>query len=118
MYQRTATLESWLPRFLTPPRSVRDLLKGIAGAVWRGTTVTIPTPVGPQTFNVGDPAQRAQLEAMIRGTRLNVATPEPGAGFDLGRSIEKNVPGGWATVGIGVLLAVFLLGGALRPRRA
>lgn len=117
MYQRP-TLQSWLPRFLTPPASVRDLLKGIAGAVVRGTTVTIPTPVGPQTFNIGDPAQRAQLEAMVKGTRLNVATPQPGAGFDLGRSIEQNVPGGWATVGIGILIGAFVLGGLMRPRRA
>ena len=117
MYQRPS-LGLTLPRFLTPPRSVRDLVKGIGGALIRGTTVTIPTPVGPQTFNVGDPSQRAQLEAMIRGARLNVATPQPGTGFDLGRSIERNVPGGWATIGLAALAAVFLLGGIARPRRA
>lgn len=118
MYQRAPTLQSWLPRILTPPRSLRNLLKGIAGAVVRGATVTIPTPAGPQTFNLGDPAQRAQLEAMVRGSRFNIATPQPGTGFDLGRSIEQNVPGGWATVAVAGVLAVFLLGGALRPRRA
>lgn len=108
------TLGLSLPRWLTPPRSVRDLVKGIAGAVVRGTTVTIPTPIGPQTFNLGDPAQRAQLEAMVRGSRLNVATPRAGGGFF--QSIEQNVPGGLSTIGLLLLVAVagFTL---LAPRR-
>lgn len=110
MYQRD-TLGLTLPSF-------GDLFRGIAGAVWRGTTVTIPTPIGPQTFNISDPAQRAQLEAMVKGLKLNVATPQAPPTFNIARSIEQNVPGGWATVAIAVLAGVFLLGNVMRPRRA
>jgi len=118
MHQSSPTLGLSLPRWLTPPRSIRDLVKGIAGAVVRGTTVTIPTPAGPQTFNLGDPAQRAQLEALIRGARLNVATPEPGGRFDLGRSIEQNVPGGFATLALVGLVGLLLMSGVMRRQRA
>jgi hypothetical protein len=110
MYQRQSALGFALPDF-------GSILRGIAGAVWRGTSVTIPTPVGPQTFNVSDPAQRAQLEAMVKGLKLNMATPQAPPRFDIARSIEQNVPGGWATVAIALLAGVFLLGG-MRPRRA
>jgi hypothetical protein len=111
MYQRQTSLGFSLPDF-------GSIVRGIAGAVWRGTTVTIPTPVGPQTFNVSDPAQRAQLEAMLKGLKLNVATPQAPPRFDIARSIEQNVPGGWATVAIAVFAGVFLLGNVMRPRRA
>jgi hypothetical protein len=119
MYQTAPTLALTLPKFLTPPRSVRELVSGVAGALIKGTTVTIPTPVGPQTFNVGDPAQRAELEAMIRGTRFNVAQPQPGAPPDLARAIEQNIPGGWGTVGlVGLGLVAVLMVMSMRARRA
>jgi len=117
MYQ-SASLGFSLPRWLTPPRSVRELAAGIVGAVVRGTTITIPTPVGPQTFNLGDPSQRAQLEAMVRGTRVNVATPEPGGGgFDINRTVQSNVPGGWATIAMVGVAAALVLPRLLRRRR-
>jgi len=115
MYQR---LGFSLPRILTPPKGVRDLLKGVAGAVFQGTMVTIPTPIGPQTFNLGDPAQVAQIMAMLRGTRVSVATPRPGTGGGINQAVQQNVPGGWATIGLVALAGFFLLGRSVRTRRA
>jgi hypothetical protein len=104
---------------LSIPSSLSNLVKGVAGAVWRGTTVTIPTPIGPQTFNLGDPAQVKQLEAMVKGTKLNVATPRPGTGTNIPRAIEQNVPGGWFTIAAVAAALIFGVGAfAGRRRRA
>ena len=52
---------------------------------------------------------------MVKGARLRVATPEPGGARDL---VTENVPGGWGTIAVVGLIGVFLLMGAMRPRRA
>lgn len=109
MYESAAM--GWtVPKWLTPPKSIRALATGIAGAVFKGTTVTIPTPIGPQTFNLSDPNDVARLKAMIAGTKFNIAPPRPGGPqpFDLGRTVGE-MPGGWLTVAVVGLGAVFLL---------
>jgi hypothetical protein len=101
-----------LPKWLTPPQSVRDLVKGIVGAVVSSTSVTIPTPSGPQVFNVGNAADLEALRRIISGAKLNVPPPPPiGTTRQLGINevVRSSVPGGWLTIAaVGLGLAVML----------
>lgn len=101
-----------LPRWLTPPQALRNLVGGIFGAVVKGTTVTVPTPAGPQVFNLGDPEDRKRLEALARGVKLNVATPQAGStGFP---ALVESVPGGWGTIAVVGLVGALLIGRSLK----
>lgn len=84
-------------------------LKAIAGAVVRGVQVTVPTPVGPQTFDLNNPAHRAQLETMARGTRVSVKPPQdtPSPTDRINDAVSQ-VPGGWLGV-LGGVFGAFLL---------
>ncbi len=101
-----------LPRWLTPPKFVRD----IAGAVLRGTQVTVPTPVGPQTFDLGNPADMALLKNLVTGTKVSTRVgPRPPSAMERVTQTVEAIPGGWLTlaaVGVGL----FLVMGAMRPR--
>lgn len=111
MYVQYPSLGLTLPRQLTPPRWVRDAVRARVGAYLKGAKVTIPTPSGNETFDLGDPASLAALKRMITGARFERAAPEGAAGpFSV-----VGIPGGWATL---ALLAggIYLL--ASRRRRA
>jgi len=112
MYQRS-DLGFTLPRWLTPPSWVRS----IAGAAIRGTIITIPTPAGPQSFDLGDPAAMAQLKALVSGAKVSVTRQPPSGGP--GQFVQERVPGGWLTIGAAVV-GVILLMTFMRPgaRRA
>lgn len=102
---------------LSLPSGLTNFLKGLTGAVVRGTTVTVPTPIGPQTFNLGVPEERAQLERMIRGARVSVTPPQPGVGQNAARFVENRIPGGWATVAIAAVALIFGAGMFTSRRR-
>lgn len=57
--------------------SLTNLLKSIAGAVVRGTQVTVPTPTGQQTYDLGNPSHVRALESLISGVKIGKA---PAAG--------------------------------------
>ena len=127
MYTTTTsrtTLGSALPRQVTPP----SWLRNIAGAVLRGTQVTVPTAAGPQTFNLNDPNGSAQLKALANqaiaalrsaasGATISVTRKPGGASGavdSVNKAVTENVPGGWVTVLgliVGVPLAIKMLSG-------
>lgn len=106
-----------VPRQIRPPAWLRS----IAGAVVRGTQVSVPTPAGPQVFDLSKPLDKAALQrladqatAMLRqmasGTTVSV-TRRPN---DQGDYVSRNIPGGWATViggGLALLVLPKLIGG-------
>jgi hypothetical protein len=113
MYQlQSSALGFSLPSWLNPLPSLEAAVKGIAGAVISGTTVSVPTPLGTQVFNLGDPSQRAALEAFIKNlakTKVNVSPVAPGsapkpAGF------ADQIPGGWLTIAAVGLGLMFVMG--------
>jgi hypothetical protein len=87
---------------LTPPAWLRQT----AGAIIKGVTLTVPTPVGPVSVN---PQQAA---AAARGASVTYTPPRP-ASEGPGEFIERSIPGGWGTVGlVAAALAVFMVMGA------
>ena len=81
--------------------SLLDTLKNVAGAIIRGTKVSIPTPAGAQTYDLGNPAHVAALENMVKGTSISTTAsnrPAPAAISPLG----------WLAIGGGVLLLISL----------
>lgn len=96
-----------LKRMFTPPKWARQ----IAGAIFRGTTVTVPTPAGPQTFDLGDPDSLRALQDMVRRAKIRVQTPRPSIGPV--EYVTENVPGGWLTIaalGLGAVLLFSMMG--------
>jgi hypothetical protein len=99
---------------LKPP----SWLRNIVGAVVHGTTATVPTPAGPVSVDLGDPASVARARAALTGTRFSttVGTHPAGALEQANAAVSENVPGGWLTIaGVG-LLAVFVLPKLVRGR--
>jgi hypothetical protein len=94
-----------LPKFLTPPKAVRQ---AIAGAL-KSVSLTVNTPVGPQTVNVSDPASRkAALSAFT--PHVSFGEPSPVA------NAIASVPGGALTLIAGAGLLMFLAGRMGRGR--
>jgi len=115
MYERMPANIGALPRWLTPP----SWLRNIAGSVFKGTKVTIPTPAGPQTFDLGNPADVAALKKLLTGAKVSTSVgQQPTNPLDqANRAVQENIPGGWLTI-IGLGLAGFFLVRALtQPRR-
>ena len=117
-----------LPRQVTPPAWLRN----IAGAILRGTQVTVPTPAGPQTFDLNNPQGAAQLRnlanqaiAAVRsaasGATISVTRKPGGSVSDpvsqVNKAVTENVPGGWVTVAGGVI-GLFILAKMLGGRRS
>jgi len=115
MYERSAGLGAFkLPRFLTPPKWLRK----VAGIAVKGSQVTVPTPVGPQVFDLGNPDSLRALQALVTGTKLGLKpAPTPGHAGQITR-IAEGIPGGWLTIGAVAIGAFLLLGGMGRRRRA
>jgi hypothetical protein len=108
-----------LPRFLTPPRSIRnlasDLTRRIVGAVARGTQITVPTPAGDQTFDLGNPNDLQMLRNMAAGTRITTKPESQGGAASVAEQVSEHVPGGWGTIAVvGGLLVAFLMFGRKR----
>jgi len=96
-----------LPKFLTPPRWLRN----IVGAVVKGQQVTVPTPAGPQTFDLGNADSVRALQQMISGAKLQPKpVPTTGPAEQIISAVEK-VPGGWLTIGLGFGVLIALIGG-------
>jgi hypothetical protein len=95
-----------LPKWLTPPKSIRNIVGSIVGAVVRGTTVTVPTPMGTQTFDLGNPQDVAMLQQMATGFKISKSPPTPGPVGRADQFVTSHVPGGWmgiALVGAGLI---------------
>lgn len=110
----TATRLGALPRQITPPSWLRNLV----GSVIRGTSVTVPTPAGSQTFDLGNPSHVAFLRSMASGASLSVTRKPPAADTPAGKINEavQNVPGGWVTIAGGIV-GLFFLAKMLGGRR-
>lgn len=100
----------------SPLTGVLDFLKREVKAIVGSTTVTIPTPAGPITYNLGNPSDVQSLKDIATKTKVSVSRtpPAPGPVQQVAGVVEQ-IPGGWITVaGVGLLIA-FLVG---RGRRA
>jgi hypothetical protein len=92
---------------LKPPAWARNIF----GAIFKGTTITVPTPLGPQTFDLGNPADVAALKSMVTQSKVRVSTPgqQPTGPIDqVNKTVQENIPGGWLTV-IGVAAGIVFL---------
>lgn len=86
-------------------------LSAIGNKVVRGTTVTIPGPGGtPIVFDLGDPQGMARARAALSGARIqtSLSNRPPSMLEQLNQDVREQVPGGWATVGVGVLGLLWL----------
>jgi hypothetical protein len=95
-----------LPRWLTPPRSIRKAVGGIIAQAVKGQTVTVQTPGGPMTFDLGNPADVDALKK-IR-VSFGPKGENPTAADQAAGAVNK-IPGGLGTlalVGAGVLALV------------
>lgn len=117
MYEITVNRQG-LGFSLLPPKSIRaklsaelkTVLQRVAGAVLKGTQVSVPTPVGTQTFDLGNPADVAILKQMATGIRFGQAAPEPTSPVETAKQmVSEHVPGGFgglALIGAGLLALV------------
>lgn len=98
---------------LKPPAWLRN----IVGAAVKGTTATVPTPAGPLTVDLGDPASIARAKAALQGTTFSttVGTKPPSALEQANAAVSSSVPGGWLTIAAGIA-AVLLLPKMMRGR--
>jgi hypothetical protein len=87
-----------------------DWLKQVAGAVVRGTTVTIPTPAGPVVVDLGNPQSVAAAKAAVTGAKISVTagTKPTTLPERINAGVTGNIPGGWATIAAAVAALVFL----------
>jgi hypothetical protein len=95
-----------LPAWLTPPKSIRGIVGTIVGAVVRGTVVTVPTPMGTQTFDLGNPQDVAMLQQIASGIKIGRPAPTPSPVGTADQFVTSHVPGGWlgiALVGAGLI---------------
>lgn len=93
-----------LPKWLTPPKWLRDLVGGVV----KQSRVTVQTPVGPMTVDLGDPEQVRQLKEMVARARIEVGTRSPSV-IDQITEQTAGIPGGMLTVLAGAALLLFLL---------
>lgn len=94
---------------------IPDWIKKAAGAVIRGTTVTVPTVAGPIAIDLGNKASVDAAKAAIMGAKVSTTVGEkPESPLDRVASAVESVPGGWLTVaGVGAL-ALYLIAGRSR----
>lgn len=79
-------------------------IKNIAGHLLQGTKVTVPSPVGPLSFDISDPKQLAALQKLVQGARLSNPNLEPVQPSGGAMSIVKPL-----AIGAGILLALKML---------
>ena len=95
--------------------SVPSWLKSVAGAVIRGTKVTVPTPAGPMVVDLGNKASVDAAKAAITGSRVGVTVgnqaPTP---MERVNAAAEQVPGGWLTIAAVVAGAFLMLKGRRR----
>ena len=68
--------------------SLSNLLKSVAGAVVRGTQVTVPTPTGQQTYDLGNPSHVKALESLIAGVKIGKAPAANGSSSSSGDLVK------------------------------
>lgn len=97
--------------------AIPDWLKKIGASIIRGTIVSVPTPAGAVQVDLGNPDSLARLKAMLTGTKITttVGTPAPTPAQQIDTAVSR-VPGGWATVALGGLAALFVLPRLMRGR--
>ena len=92
-----------LPKWITPA-----WLRNIIGGVVKQTRVTVQTPVGPMTVDLGDPEQLRQLKEMLAKAKVEIGTKSPSI-IDQMATQAAGLPGGMLTVLAGAALLLFLL---------
>jgi hypothetical protein len=86
-------------------------LTNLGATLLSATHVSIPTPTGiPIVVNLGDAAQLEALKRSLLGTRIQVGATRPSPLDQARTAVEKDLPGGWWTIGLG---AAALAGGFL-----
>ncbi|HYM67751.1 MAG TPA: hypothetical protein VEW68_10700 [Patescibacteria group bacterium] len=100
---------------LKPPAWLRN----VVGAVVKGTTATVPTPAGPVTVDLGNPASVNAAKNALTGTKFSTTVGQRGTtALDQANAVvTENVPGGWLTVAGLAALAIFVLPRMLGGRR-
>jgi hypothetical protein len=93
-----------LPKWSTPPAWLRNIIGGVV----KQTRVTVQTPVGPMTVDLGDPEQLRQLKEMLAKAKVEVGTKSPSI-IDQMATQAAGLPGGMLTVLAGAALLLFLL---------
>lgn len=110
MYQSTPYLGG-LGISLKPPSWLRNLV----GSVVRGSTVTVQTPAGPQTFDLGNPSDVAALKNIAAKVKVNVGGNRPAGPAENVINTVENIPGGWLTIAA-VAAGIIFLPRLLRSR--
>lgn len=97
--------------------AIPDWVKRLGASIVRGTIVSVPTPAGPVTVDLGNPDSLARLKAVLAGTKITtqVGTPAPTPAQQVNAAVS-NVPGGWMTMVLAAGAALFLLPRMLRSR--
>jgi len=91
---------------LKPPAWLRNF----AGAVMKGTQISVPTPAGvPIVVDGSDPSALQKIINALKGTQVSttMGKPAPSLPQQAENAIES-IPGGWFTI-IALGLGVFLL---------
>lgn len=86
-------------------------LQAIGNKIVKGTTVTVPTPAGPVSIDLGNKASVDAARRALTGTRVSTSVAnKPASPIEqFSDHVENNVPGGWLTVGLAAAAALFLL---------
>ena len=83
-------------------------LRSAAGAVLKQTTVTIPTPMGPMTYDLSNPAQAKALQDIATKTKVSVGKQSGGGFMQQVETSVESIPGGWLTIAAVGAAAVLL----------
>lgn len=93
---------------LKPPAWVTNAVSNIIKQAVGGTTVTIQTDAGPQSFDITTAAGRAALQRMVASAKIGKPAPTPGPA-EQANDFVNQIPGGWVTVVGGAVLLFLLL---------
>lgn len=85
-------------------------LKNIAGAVIRGTTVSVPTPNGTVNVDLGNKQSVDQARRILAGTRVGatVSAGSQASPLEQANAAASSIPGGWLTLA-GLGMGLYLL---------
>lgn len=92
---------------LKPPKWLRN----IVGSAVKQTHVTVQTPAGPVTYDLGNPADVEAMKKMIASMKVNVG-PQPPSAMDTAGQYVKDAVGSvpsWLWWAGGGAAALFLL---------
>jgi hypothetical protein len=109
---RDAAESLGLPRWLTPPKILRDAVSKI----FKEAKVTVQTPAGPVEMT---PAEAARYAAQLK-LNVSIGGRSKSASDNLPAQIAdkvQRIPGGWLTVAGGAVLLGLVIVNASRGRK-